>query len=29
MRPTRLVREKYFDTFLEKRDVYLFLGTTL
>ena len=24
-----LVREKYFDTFLEKRDVYLFLGTTL
>ena len=23
-----LVREKYFDTFLEKRDVYLFLGTT-
>ena len=24
-----LVREKYFDTFLEKHDVYLFLGTTL
>lgn len=24
-----LVREKYFDTFLEKCDVYLFLGTTL
>ena len=24
-----LVREKYFNTFLEKRDVYLFLGTTL
>lgn len=24
-----LVRKKYFDTFLEKNDVYLFLGTTL
>ena len=24
-----LVRQKYFDTFLEKNDVYLFLGTTL
>ena len=24
-----LVRKKYFDEFLEKKDVYLFLGTTL